>query len=621
VKNVGTARAGSSRTGFLLSRDTSRSSTDVVLSGRSSVPRLSPGASATATTTVTVPAGTAKGYYYVLGCADVTRVVAESNESDNCRASTAVLTRVLVRPKPPAPDPLTMAMTFRTASAKSVAMRPGTAGSLSVKTPDGTTYSLSVPSHALPAPTTITLTPIASVDPAVLSGGLVAGARLEPSGLQLLQPAILTITPADPSRLTTPAGQHDLTLAFDKSGSNVHGYPDNSELPGLTAPAGSIRFRVEHFSGELEARGTSAQVASVEGHLPVGPDATLESQMNDLAGQVRAGEITEAQFGTKLGDLLVENFVAGVLPAINKALSSTGTRADGDKAWAAYTHWGHWMMVMGFEGGTNTRYRIGYDQLNAAGQDAMVQILRKFFDKDHDDCLSGAEPAMAMYSGMLRIASVAARLGSVESILGADYQDRLDECGAKVKHTWSGTLHYSSTVTQDCTDPCTHYLTEVRAKLVVGFVEELPGNQHWLVDGGSYDVSTHEHSETTYATACTHVEDSRQAASGPMSQADSYYLSQYDNNPKAYTQFAVTTTSDEAITQTRSDCSEDSFTLSDRYYRVGPLQGCPAGATNLEGVPRTTGGQRTLDFTCAVDTTSGGVHTVIDETGTLTRSP
>jgi hypothetical protein len=106
-----------------------------------------------------------------------------------------------------------------------------------------------------------------------------------------------------------------------------------------------------------------------------------------------------------------------------------------------------------------------------------------------------------------------------------------------------------------------------------------------------------------------------------MSDADGYYLSQYDNNPKAYLGFAVTRSVDDAVTRTSSDCSEESLTFPDPTYRVGPLKGCPP-ATNLEATPVTTpNGQRTLDFACSSDTTTSGVRSQVQVSGTLVRNP
>jgi len=54
------------------------------------VPALGVGASSAGTATVTVPTNTALGVYYLVVCADDMKVVGETNEGNNCTASSSV---------------------------------------------------------------------------------------------------------------------------------------------------------------------------------------------------------------------------------------------------------------------------------------------------------------------------------------------------------------------------------------------------------------------------------------------------------------------------------------------------------------------------------------------------
>jgi hypothetical protein len=56
------------------------------------VPALAVGAASTGSLTVIVPAGTPRGTYFLLACADHAGAVAESGETNNCRAAAASLT-------------------------------------------------------------------------------------------------------------------------------------------------------------------------------------------------------------------------------------------------------------------------------------------------------------------------------------------------------------------------------------------------------------------------------------------------------------------------------------------------------------------------------------------------
>ncbi len=86
TRNQGGGTAGASTTRFYLSTNTLVDASDVVLGARS-VPALGPGATSSASTSVTIPAGTANGAYYLLAAADADNVVVETLEFNNVRYS------------------------------------------------------------------------------------------------------------------------------------------------------------------------------------------------------------------------------------------------------------------------------------------------------------------------------------------------------------------------------------------------------------------------------------------------------------------------------------------------------------------------------------------------------
>jgi hypothetical protein len=89
--NQGAVLAGRSTTHFYLSLDAVRSADDRRLTGRRPVPPLGAGVSSTRSTKVTIPRSLAPGVYWQLACADAKTAVAESNELDNCLASTGTI--------------------------------------------------------------------------------------------------------------------------------------------------------------------------------------------------------------------------------------------------------------------------------------------------------------------------------------------------------------------------------------------------------------------------------------------------------------------------------------------------------------------------------------------------
>ena len=86
VTNKGGNNAGPSEVRYYLSTNTTLDAADVPLTETRGVGLLAPNGTSTVTTSVTIPAGTAPGYYYVVAQADGAGAVAESSESNNTHA-------------------------------------------------------------------------------------------------------------------------------------------------------------------------------------------------------------------------------------------------------------------------------------------------------------------------------------------------------------------------------------------------------------------------------------------------------------------------------------------------------------------------------------------------------
>jgi subtilisin family serine protease/subtilase family serine protease len=86
TKNQGAGSAAASATGFYLSANAGLGSTDTFI-GSGPVGELGPGATATSSTPLQIPADTPSGSYYVIAVADWNNAVAETMESNNYRAS------------------------------------------------------------------------------------------------------------------------------------------------------------------------------------------------------------------------------------------------------------------------------------------------------------------------------------------------------------------------------------------------------------------------------------------------------------------------------------------------------------------------------------------------------
>jgi hypothetical protein len=92
MHNAGAVAAGATTTRYYLSLDQAKSAGDKLLPGPRAVPALAAGASHSGTVTVTIPASTLLKTYFLLACADNASKVAETDEKNNCTASSSTVT-------------------------------------------------------------------------------------------------------------------------------------------------------------------------------------------------------------------------------------------------------------------------------------------------------------------------------------------------------------------------------------------------------------------------------------------------------------------------------------------------------------------------------------------------
>lgn len=92
AKNIGSGPAGASTTWIYLTLDGAHPAPGTVVLAKRSVPLLNVNATSTGTVTATVASGTPQGTYRLLACADRNYVIQESDETNNCRASTGSVT-------------------------------------------------------------------------------------------------------------------------------------------------------------------------------------------------------------------------------------------------------------------------------------------------------------------------------------------------------------------------------------------------------------------------------------------------------------------------------------------------------------------------------------------------
>jgi hypothetical protein len=291
VRSVGSG-AKKSKAGFLLSRDRKVGKGDLRLA-QAGVRRLKRGGQVAAKKKLRVPPG-ASGAYRLLACADLGRKVRERREKNNCLASKRVLRVVGGSPpgKPiaqlsfPRPaNPLRVSFALEQGAAVSRVI-PTTGGELVTEGSDGTVYTLTLPPDSLFGDTKVTMTPLASLGGAPLSGGMIGGVQLLPEGLTLNNPATLSIAPAGP---VPPPGQQTGFLA-EGDGDDFHLYP--------LQPGPGLSVKLMHFTLAGAGGASAADRSTSAGQVPATTQAQWEALVADRIDLSREREAA----GTPDGD-------------------------------------------------------------------------------------------------------------------------------------------------------------------------------------------------------------------------------------------------------------------------------------------------------------------------------
>jgi subtilase family serine protease len=274
IGNQGTASSGAFTLGVYLSPDTSITTADAYL-GERSVSALAAGATTSTSSTVTVPASTTPGAYYIGVIADTGGVVAESSEANNIGYDVS-------------PCSITSGSTGTVDLATLYVDGPSTAMA-------GTTISIMnmIRNQGTGAAGSFTIGFYLSEDAVVTADDIAIGSR-SVSSLGASQYSIALTTVAIPT--TVPAGSYYIGVIADPSGTIVDSNPSNNvkydlarcSLTGASTSAPDLYFTT--FDGPTTGTsGESIYISNVvknQGTLASGgfwityhlsPDATITS--------------------------------------------------------------------------------------------------------------------------------------------------------------------------------------------------------------------------------------------------------------------------------------------------------------------------------------------------------
>ena len=209
------------------------------------------------------------------------------------------------------PNPVKVTVT-RDSTHSVSSMIPATGGTITATGGDGTRFTLTIPPNALDGDSTITMTPVSTMDGLPMTGGLVAAVHFEPEGLRFNLPVELRIEP--PAEVPV---EQQVGFGYLGDGNDLHLYPMERGR--------GLAMRLLHFSGFGIALGPMVDLLGLL--RPTDPRAQLEAQIGALIAADRRLALEndgkgDPEFGTKLSKLLQDYYDHVVLPKIDAAMNT-----------------------------------------------------------------------------------------------------------------------------------------------------------------------------------------------------------------------------------------------------------------------------------------------------------
>ena len=294
-------------------------------------------------------------------------------------------------PRPSHPRTVTPVLDAGHAASALVSAQTG--GTLSAIAANGTRYTLTLPPGALLSDQAITMTPESSVGNSPL-GALVGAVDLEPNGLQLLNPATLTIVAPGPvdvahvAAFSAAGGGHDFGLVPLNRGNG-------------------IALTLEHFSSDGAADASDAQLKAAASDEPSDPEAQWEQAIAlDTHGGASDPSAIEADGVAYYRDV--------ALPMANRALTDD-TYAD--SAIAALVHFNRQVQALRLASDADIEALFG------TFSDFLTRIMRNAARQRYQRCLKKND-----LSELVRLLGTEHQAGVLNVDLG-DASDYGEKCG------------------------------------------------------------------------------------------------------------------------------------------------------------------------------------------------
>jgi hypothetical protein len=273
-----------------------------------------------------------------------------------------------------------------------------------------------------------------------LSGGLLGAVQLEPEGLVLLRPAVLTIS--------LPQGtppEEVVAFAYQENGEHVHLYP-------ATIRDSTITFIISHFSGYGGGQGDSGEGS---GWPPTGdPGTDYEQQVADLTNSARSQALTGGD-GNIPEDVLVDLyrkwFNEVIFPALKAAEKNDALI---DAAAASFLNWARQVVLLGLEQRLSTELHNGTQSL--------LKGLANAFDQSYQRCMQvDAYQAIKMLQRLRGIGLINGGYGA--TISGYTLEEKMPE----LQRCLTFKLQLDSLVIQSGPDSPIKYSTQVTGEVTL----------------------------------------------------------------------------------------------------------------------------------------------------------
>lgn len=270
--------------------------------------------------------------------------------------------------------PVTLKPTIDAAAAVSKIITAENGGTLSATGKDGTRYRLSIPGGALLSDATITIVPLSKVDGLPLSGGSIAALHIEPSGLQLMKAATLTI---DPARDVPVAEQ--VAFAYYGGGNDAHRIP-------LSPDPRKVEMKLLHFSGY----GFGQAPANDPGRRALERSSANEARVQSRMAEIIDRERERQSKGEQAQDVSAE-LSAAAIEYYDSVLRPPMQIAESDDRMAAccmqrYLGWERSLQTLGIVGDDATAAvpNAELQRRRTEGNASAMKILANALEKGHE---------------------------------------------------------------------------------------------------------------------------------------------------------------------------------------------------------------------------------------------